>query len=150
MSDNTQLEKKIREASPINREYGLNVKVDVRYVDLEDYNQKGEKVTYKSRLVYLVPQVSSSSTMFFDAWLPSVAYKEDGNIFHHEIGVKFSHPLFRVVRCGICRKNKNYPDAHHLVLMNSESSEDLLSSFHGTIIQVLVLPGDQGEAAIGT
>src|SRR5690606_19634469 len=112
----------------INREYGLAVKVDVRYIDIEDYNQRGEKVTYKSRMIYLVPQVSTSATMFFDAWLPQVAYKEDGSIMHHELGVRFSHPLFRVVRCGICRKNKNYPDSHHLVLMNSESCEDILAN----------------------
>jgi hypothetical protein len=149
MSDNSQLEQKIRENAPINREYGLTVKVDVRMVDLEDTNLAGQKVTYKSRMVYLVPQVSTSATMFFDAWLPKLVYKDDNTIMHHEIGVKFSHPIYRVIRCGVCRKNKNYQDAHHLVLMSSESAEDILSGFHGATLQVFVLPGDQGEAAIG-
>lgn len=146
--DNSALDKKIRENAPINREYGLVVKVDVRQVDLEDVNLKGEKVKYRSRMIYLVPQVSTSASLFFDAWLPKVAYKEDGSIMHHEIGVKFSHPLFRVVRCGICRKNMNYPQEHHLVLMNSESSEDILSGFHGQQIQVYVMPDGKGELAI--
>lgn len=150
MTDNSALEKKIRDASPINREYGLMVQVDVRQIDLEDVNLKGQKVTYKSRMIYLIPQLSSSATMFWDAWLPSVAYKEDGSIFHHEIGVRFSHPLFRTVRCGVCRKNKNLQEHHHLVLMNSESCEDILAGMHGQVIQVLVLPGDQGEGAIGS
>jgi len=149
MTDNTGLEKKIRDNAPINREYGLNVKIDVRHVDIEDYNLKGEKVTYKSRMVYLVPQVSTSASLFFDAWLPTVAYRDDGTLMHHELAVKFAHPLFRVVRCGICRKNKNYPDNHHLVLMRSESSEDILSGMHGQVIPVYVLPDSEAEAAIG-
>jgi hypothetical protein len=148
MSDNSALDRKLRANDPINREYGLMVKVDVRMIQVPDVNLKGEKVTYNSRMIFLVPQVSSSASAFFDAWLPDVAYKKDGTIMHHELAVKFSHPLFRVVRCGICRKNSNYPDAHHMILMNAESAEDILASLHGTVLQVYVLPDTTAETSI--
>jgi len=148
MTDNSSLEKKLRANDPINREYGLTVKVDVRMIQVPDVNLKGEKVTYNSRVIYLVPQISSSASAFFDAWLPDVAYKKDDTIMHHELGVKFSHPLFRVVRCGICRKNRNYPDAHHLILMNAESAEEILASLHGTLLQVFILPDTSAENSI--
>lgn len=146
--DNSQQTAKLVQNERINREYGLMVKVDVRMIDIEDVNSKGQKVTYKSRMVYLVPQVSTTASQFFDAWLPDVAYKADETIMHHELGVKFSHPIFRVVRCGICRKNKNYPDSHHMILMNAESAEEQLAGLHGQVLQVFVLPDTQAEASI--
>lgn len=147
--DNSELNKKINDNAPINREYGLTVKVDVRMIPLEDVNGKGEKVTYNSRMIYLVPQVSTTASMFFDAWLPKLAYKDDGQPMHHELGVRFSHPVYRTLRMGVCRKNKNYPDSHHLVLMSSESAEDILAGFNGQTLTVMVVPDKEAEAAIG-
>lgn len=146
--DNSSLTKKIVLNEKINRQYGIMVKVDVRMIDVPDFNAAGQKVSYQSRMVYLVPQVSTSATEFFDAWLPEVVYKPDNTIMHHEVAVKFSFPIHRVVRCGICRKNGNYPDAHHLILMNAESSEEVLAGLHGQTIQVYVLPDTEGEGSI--
>lgn len=154
--DNTKQTQDIHRREAINREYGLQVKVDVRMIDIEDVNSKGQRVTYKSRMVYLVPQVSTQASAFFDAWLPDVAYKfndpkdasKGQTIMHHELAVKFSAPLHKVVRCGICRKNKNYPDNHHLILMNAENAEETLATMHGQTLAVFVMPDSVAESSI--
>lgn len=143
-----KLENKIINNTRINREYGLVVKVDVRHIDIKDVKRDGTPTTYKSRMIYLIPQVSTASTFFFDAWLPSLTYKDNGEIYHHEVAVRFAHPLYRTIRFGVCRKNQNYPEAHHLVLMNSESSEDILAQCFGQNLQVMVLPDNVAEASI--
>lgn len=140
-----QLENKIQRNEKINRTYALTAKVDVRKIPIEDLKRDGSKITYTSDMIYLIPDVSTQASMFFDAWLPSLSYKDNGEIYHHEVILRFGHPLYRDARFGVCRKNKNYPDAHHLVLMDSESAEDVLKQMFGQRVQFTVMP-DMAEA----
>lgn len=144
-----QLDQKIMDNDKINREYGLIVKVDQRMVNVQDTNAQGGIIQYQSRMTYLVPLVNTATTFFFDAWLPPYAYNDKQEIVHHEVIVKFPYPIHRAVRCGVCRKNRNYPDAHHLVLMSSETFEEMLSKFIGKTFQVMVLPDNKGEDLLG-
>lgn len=146
-----KLEHAIQRKEKINRTYGLNVRIVTRELPLLDDSKKGGKIAYTSRMIYLVPEVSTQSTFFFDAWLPTLAYREDfpDMISHNEIAVMIGCPLYRAVRCGVCRKNKNYPEAHHIVLISSEAVEDVLASMEGQIIEVKVLPDLEAEAALG-
>lgn len=145
----SSLNKKISENERINREFGLIVKVEQRMVNVQDVTSSGQVNNYQSRMTYLVPLVNTATTFFFDTWLPAYSYNDKQEIFHHEVIVKFPYPINRAVRCGVCRKNRNYPDAHHLVLMSSETFEDMLSKFQGKTFQVMVLPDNKGEELLG-
>lgn len=135
-----KLEKKLTDNTKINKTYGLIVRVDMKDIPIKDQKRDGSFITYTSKMLYLIPDITTQATFFFDAWLPALAYKDNGDIFHHEVLVQFGHPLFRTARCGVCRKNKNYPDSHHLVLMDSESCENILSGMIGQKLTINVLP----------
>ena len=146
-----KLDLKIARDQKINKTYIFPARVVVKDVPLDDLNKLGEIIHYTSRMIYLVPEISTQATFFFDAWLPGLAYKDEAKnqIMHFEVAVMFPHPLFRVLRCGVCRKNKNYPNSHHLVLISSETSEDILASLDGQVFELKVLPDLDAEAALG-
>lgn len=144
-----KLEKKILEKDKTNEAYRLTVKVDVKSIPVQDVNLRGEVVQYQSKMIYLVPVVSTGTTKFFDAWLPFHAYSENNEVNHNEVIVQFSYPVDKALRCGVCRKNKNYPDNHHLVLISTESMEDLFMKLNGRSLQVTVLPDMVGEEQVG-
>ena len=143
-----KMESKILDQSRINQEYDLIVKADQRDVWVKDVDGRGNPTQYQSKMSYLVPLVNTASTMFFDAWLPAYAYDEQQNIKHHEIAIRFPYPINRTVRCGVCRKNKNYPDSHHIVIMSSPMVEEILSKYIGKTFQVRVLADKDTEAAL--
>lgn len=146
-----KLEQRIQRNEKINREFKFPATIRVRNIPLEDDSKKGGKITYTSRMVYFVPDVSTQSTYFFDAWLPATAYKDDAETIlnHHEVAVMFPEPLFRPLRMGVCRRNRNFSEAHHLVLMSSEASEDIIAQLDGKRVELKVLPDTEGEAALG-
>jgi hypothetical protein len=146
-----KLEQKIQRNEKINRTFKFPAIIHVRNVKLEDDSKKGGKIVYDSRMIYFVPEVSTQATYFFDAWLPQTSYKDEAEkiLNHFEVAVMYPEPLYRPLRMGVCRKNRNFPDAHHLVLMSSEACEETIAQYDGKRVELTVLPDNEGEAALG-
>ncbi len=130
----------------IEQEFTIKVLVDVRMKNVPDVNLKGEEIFYQTRQIFLVPQVSTQATQFFDAWLPAVNINPVTNKPEWpEIAVQLSHPFTGYVRGAVMRKSNDYPTAHHIVLMSSEDKEEALASMKGKYLVVKIMPDSQAE-----
>lgn len=149
-----KLDDAIRKQSPQNREYELKLKIESRKHVVHDQRVNGTWRNYESEVVYLVPEQSTQTTLFFSAWLPGLAYDEsrrddEGNpsIVRHEVAIEVAHPLFATIRGAVCRANKNF-ERHHIMVM-TESCYEALKTLEGKHIVGKVLGEMEMEKALG-
>lgn len=137
-----------RKARNVQRDFTIRVLVDSREKTIHDVKRDGSPNIYSVKQYFLVPQQSSETTAFFDAWLPDV--NEDPVTGHRqwpEVAVAMTYPVNCLMRAAVQRKSKDYPDAHHVIVMTRDVAE-VLEKLKGKYLVVKVLAEAQTEKVL--
>ena len=145
---------------PTKFSYTLRCKVLVKEFSHDDEQSK-ETFRRTSKGVFLLPQQSSTTERFFDAWLPECRNNApDKRIAgegpqYNEVGCRAGYPVDGHFRCAVMRR-KSWPhdvDSHYLFVMHLGAQRDLLEYWEGSPdaeVIVEVLPATESGDGINS
>ncbi len=120
----------------------LTVKIFKKKMSFEHTQSRGKKSLDTAETIVLVPEQTTESDLFFNAWLPAKLTDEELKLTHgkkpySEIVFEAGMPINGYFRGALCHSN-HLIDRPHIFVM-THRAEFLLSSLEGKKIQLTTL-----------
>ena len=135
-----------------NDRFYLTVKVLKKKLSYRDHQSRGKEWNDTAETIILVPDQSTESDLFFNAWLPEKLTEKEKLATHgpkeySEVVLEMGNPICGYFRGALCYGNKLI-DRPHIFVM-TKMAEEKLKSAVGKRIRATVIAEQEEEVLYG-